>query len=86
MDYKLLAQGLVFAMDMISRIARSGDNDALEQIQALTKKLVGDSTTPIKSLNPEEIMAEMTKHTSRLEADDAEIDRKIAKKFPKDDD
>ena len=83
MDYKLLAEGLVLGLDLISRLAHSGGDDALDKIKDLTQKLVGDSTKPIGKLDPKEIWEEVTRHVSRVQNDDAEIDRKIAEKFKK---
>lgn len=81
MDYRLLAQALVLGIDLIKEIAHSGDDDAIDKIRDLTSKL---STSRPPGLEPQKILAEITKHATRVQADDAEINRKIAEKFPKD--
>lgn len=85
MNYKLLAEGLVLGLDLISRLAHSGGDDALDKIKDLTQKLVGDSTVPIGKLDAKKIWDEVTRHVTRVAQDDAEIDRKIAEKFGKKD-
>lgn len=81
MDWKTLAEALVLGLDMINRLASSKSDDALDRIRELTEKMVGNSSVPIGTLKPDEILAEVTARATRVAADDAEIDRKIAEKF-----